>query len=118
MRICLLEILLGQLQLASVLIKIYTLNGEPQLVKTLVLPTRLNASKENVTSDNINRNEESETNVRSEYVKKGHKRKVPSNFNNRKVRQINWGIYQEDKVSLYGGSDLNANILQLTNSSK
>ena len=89
MRICLLEILLGQLQLASVLIKIYTLNGEPQLVKTLVLPTRLNASKENVTSDNININEESETNVRSEYVKKGHKRKVPSNFNNRKVRQIN-----------------------------
>ena len=115
MRICLLEILLGQLQLASVLIKIYTLNGEPQLVKTLVLPTRLNASKENVTSDNINRNEESETNLRSEYVKKGHKRKVPSNFNNRKVRQINWGIYEEDEVSLYGGSDLNANIQQLTN---
>ena len=79
------------------------------------ISTRLNESKENVTSDNINRNEESETNLRSEYVKKEHKRKVLSNFNNRKVRQINWGIYQEDEVSLYGGSDLNANIQQLTN---
>ena len=99
----------GQLQLVLTLVKINSKEGLLRIVKNSAPPLKL--KKEEEICDGISGGGESKADARSGYVKKGHKKKLPSHSNNSEVKKLARDINQEDERSLglLGGSDLDGN---------
>ena len=87
----------GELQLAITLLKMNTKKRLLQFVKTPIPPLGSLLVNKEENCGNISRCAESEVNVRSGYVKNGHKKKLPSYLNSNKVTKLNGDINQENE---------------------